>query len=294
MTITGHKRFIADNLPEDISLARGRKLSLARTLIMGIINVTPDSFSDGGSIATPFDAREVAIQMEIKGADIIDIGGESSRPGADPVPLDEEFRRVIPAIKAIRKETNILISIDTYKAEIASAAIEAGADIVNDISALRFDSKMAEVVNSKDVPVVLMHMLGTPRDMQKNPVYENCLNDIVDFFKDRIAYCEKHDIKRQKIILDPGIGFGKRLTDNLEILSNISSIKALGFPVLIGASRKSFINMINPSDKESNERLGGSIAAAIAAVLNGASIIRVHDVEETVEAVKVLEAIRES
>jgi dihydropteroate synthase len=296
MTIAGQKRSIADNLPEDISLANGRKLSLARPLIMGIINVTPDSFSDGdgSGIATPFKATEIAIRMLNEGADIIDIGGESTRPGADPVSLDEELRRVIPAIKAIREKTNILISIDTYKAETASAAIEAGADIVNDISALRFDSKMAEVVNSKDVPVVLMHMLGTPRDMQKNPVYENCLNDIVDFFKERIAYCEKHDIKRQKIILDPGIGFGKRLTDNLVIFSNISSIKALGFPVLIGASRKSFINMIYPSDKESNKRIGGSIAAAITAVLNGASIIRVHDVEETVEALKVLEAIRES
>jgi len=170
MTITGQKRSIADNLPEDISLANGRKLSLARPLIMGIINVTPDSFSDGGGsgITTPFKATEIAIRMQNEGADIIDIGGESTRPGADPVSLDEELQRVIPAIKAIREKTNILISIDTYKAETASAAIEAGADIVNDISALRFDSKMAEVVNSKDVPVILMHMLGTPRDMQKN------------------------------------------------------------------------------------------------------------------------------
>lgn len=293
-TLTGQKKDLADKLPDGILLANGHRLTLARPLIMGIINVTPDSFSDGGSIATPIKARETAIRMEAEGADIIDIGGESSRPGSDPVLLEEELHRVIPAIKAIRKETNIPISIDTYKAETARAAIDAGADIVNDISALRFDSKMAEIVSSENVPLILMHMLGTPRNMQINPVYENCLNDIVAFFKERIEYCERHDIKKQKIILDPGIGFGKRLIDNLVILSNIKSIKALGFPVLIGASRKSFINMIHPSDKESNKRIGGSIAAAITAVLNGASIIRVHDVEETVEAIKVLEAIKEN
>ncbi len=291
MTLTRQKRSIGTNLPDDISLADGCRLSLSKPLIMGIINVTPDSFS--GGLATPIEARDTAIRMEKEGADIIDIGGESSRPGAEPVSLEEELKRVIPAIEAIRKETQIPISIDTYKAKTAKAAIDSGANIVNDISALRFDPDMADLISSAKVPVVLMHMLGTPRDMQKNPTYKNCTNDIVDFFKERIDFCIRHDIKKQKIIIDPGIGFGKRLSDNLEILSQINSLNALGSPVLIGASRKSFINMIHPSDKASSKRIGGSIAAAITAVINGASIIRVHDVEETVEALKVLESIRE-
>lgn len=293
-TLTGQKRSNADKMPDVISLADGRKLSLSKPLVMGIINVTPDSFSDGGDIATSIEASRVAIKMEKEGADIIDIGGESTRPGAEPVSLDEEIKRVIPVIEAIRKETNIPISIDTYKAETAKVAIEAGADIVNDISALRFDPEMADLISLNNIPVVLMHMLGSPRDMQENPIYENCVNDIVDFFRERIDYCDRHNIKKQKIILDPGIGFGKRLSDNLEILSQINNINILGLPVLIGASRKSFINMIHPSDKASNQRIGGSIAAAVAAVINGASIIRVHDVEETVEALNVFEAIREN
>jgi len=293
-TLTGKNRSSADNLNEAISLADCRKLSLLKPLVMGIVNVTPDSFSDGGGVATPIKAKEVALRMEKDGADIIDIGGESTRPGAESVSLEEEIKRVIPAIEEIRKETNIPVSIDTYKAGTAKAAIDAGADIVNDISALRFDPEMADLISSKNVPVVLMHMLGSPGDMQHNPIYKNCLNDIVDFFRERIDYCDRHNIKKEKIILDPGIGFGKRLSDNLEILSQIKSINALGLPVLIGASRKSFINMIHPSDKASNQRIGGSIAAAVAAVINGASIIRVHDVEETVEALNVIEAIREN
>jgi len=292
-TLTGQQRSIAVKLSEEISLADGRRLSLHSPLVMGIINVTPDSFSDGGGIATPLEASKVAVKMEREGADIIDIGGESSRPGADPVSLEEELKRVIPAIKAIRKETDIPISIDTYKSKTAIAAIDAGADIINDISALRFDSEMIDVVSDKKVPVALMHMLGTPRNMQKNPEYENCVNDIVDFFVERIELCERHKIEKQKIILDPGIGFGKRLKDNLDILSNIMSFRELGPPVMIGASRKSFIDMIHPSDKASKKRLGGSISSAVSAVINGASIIRVHDVEETVEAIKILEAIRE-
>ncbi|MFQ6007871.1 MAG: dihydropteroate synthase [Candidatus Zixiibacteriota bacterium] len=277
-----------------ITVSSGRQLPLTRPLIMGILNVTPDSFSDGGRFINLTDAVAHALKMVDEGADIIDIGGESTRPGADPVSAEEEIRRVIPVIEMLKRETDIPISIDTYKASTAQAALEAGADIVNDVSALRFDSSMANLIASQKVPVVLMHMLGTPRDMQKNPHYENCVEEIAQFFVARIDFCIKSGIEKTKIILDPGIGFGKRLSDNLEILANLRRFKEFSLPLLVGVSRKSFIGMIHTSGCAADQRIGGSIAATVAAVINGADIVRVHDVAQTVEALKVLQAIRET
>jgi dihydropteroate synthase len=261
---------------------------------MGILNVTPDSFSDGGRFIAKDAAVEHALQMVADGADIIDIGGESTRPGAEPVGTEEEMRRVIPVIEMLRQETDAPISVDTYKATTAQAALAAGADMVNDVSALRFDNRMREVIASGKVPVVLMHMLGTPRDMQKNPHYEDCVGEIARFFAERIDYCIKNGIDRSQIILDPGIGFGKRLSDNLDILTHLRRFKEFSLPLLVGVSRKSFIGKIHPSGRPADQRLGGSIAAAVAAVNNGADIVRVHDVAPTVEALKVIQALKEA
>jgi len=284
--------------PEEIKrvlpLFGGRQLPLSRPLIMGVLNVTPDSFSNGGHFLAFPDAVEHALRMEQEEADIIDIGGESTRPGAEPVSAEEEMDRVIPVIQKLREQTDIPISIDTYKAVTAEAALEAGADMVNDISALRSDPEMAELIATKKVPLALMHMLGTPRDMQKSPRYDNCVEEIAQFFKERVDFCIKNGIDKSKLILDPGIGFGKRLCDNLEILSGLRSFKQFAFPLLVGVSRKSFIGMLHPVDSPSDRRLGGSLAAAVAAVINGADIVRVHDVAETVEALKVIQAIRET
>ncbi len=277
-----------------ILLADGRELSLAKPLVMGVLNVTPDSFSDGGQFESPKKAIDRALEIEQQGADMIDVGGESSRPGADPVSLDVELGRVVPVIEAIRHETKISISVDTYKAEVAKAAIEAGADVINDISALRFDPKMADLASEREVPVILMHMLGTPKDMQQNPKYVDCVSEIILFFRERLEFCEARGIERNRLIIDPGIGFGKRLEDNLSILAQIDHLKQMDLPLLIGASRKSFIEMLCPGDNKATDRLGGSIAAAAVAILGGADIIRVHDVRETVEAMGLIEAVKES
>jgi dihydropteroate synthase len=277
-----------------LPLPGGRQLPLSHPLIMGVLNVTLDSFSDGGHFLAFSDAVEHALRMEQEGADIIDIGGESTRPGAEPVSVEEEMERVIPVIHKLREQTDIPISIDTYKARTAEAALEAGADMVNDISALRFDPDMAKLIATKKVPLVLMHMLGTPRDMQTNPCYNNCVEEITQFFSERIDFCIKSGFDKSQLILDPGIGFGKRLSDNLEILSHLHSFKRFSLPLLIGVSRKSFIGMIHSVGSPAHERLGGSLAAVVAAVINGADIVRVHDVAETVEALKVIQAIRET
>ncbi len=276
-----------------IPLADGRELSLARPLVMGVLNVTPDSFSDGGRFAEPALAAEHALRMVHDSADIIDIGGESTRPGAEPVPVEQEIERVIPVITAIRRETDVPISIDTYKAKTAKAALEAGADIVNDVSALRFDPEMVRVVADHKVPLVLMHMLGSPRDMQKDPRYDDCIKEVSEFLDERAEFAVAHGVARSRIIVDPGLGFGKRLEDNIVILRDLKRFRSLGRPVLVGASRKSFISKLHPSDEPADRRLGGSLAAMTLAVLNGANIIRVHDVDQTVEALKVLEAVKE-
>ncbi len=274
-----------------LALSRGRQLNLSRPLVMGILNVTPDSFSDGNVFNCPELALERGLQIQEEGADIIDIGGESSRPGAIPIDSDEEQGRVLPVLKLIRKQTDIPISIDTYRSSTASMVIDEGADIINDISALRFDKLMGEVIAKNRVLAVLMHMLGTPSHMQVDPSYKNCIDEINNFFVERIDYAVKAGIDKSKIILDPGIGFGKRLSDNLEILARLREFRKEGLPLLIGASRKSFINMLNPIDKPPEERIGGSVAAAVTAVLHGASIVRVHDVKETVEALKLVQAV---
>ncbi len=277
-----------------IPLSGGRRLELSHPVVMGVLNVTPDSFSDGGHFVEIEEAIQHGLRMEREGAGIIDIGGESTRPGAESVPAEEEMERIIPVIEKLRQETDLPISIDTYKASTARAALEAGADMVNDVSALRFDPSMAELVAAQKVPLVLTHMLGTPRDMQDNPHYENCVEEIAQFFKERIDFCVRSGIEKTRLILDPGIGFGKRLTDNLEILSGLRRFKQFSLPLMVGPSRKRFIWMLHPIVVEVQQRLGGSIAAATAAVLNGADMVRVHDVAETVEALKVIQAIRET
>lgn len=276
---------------EKLSLPGGRHLDLARPLVMGIINATPDSFSDGGKYHDFKDAVTRAEQLIDEGADIIDIGGESSRPGSVSIHLDEELRRTIPVIEAIRQISNIPVSIDTTKSEVAQRAVDAGADMINDISALRFDKKMADVAAKFEGPIVLMHMLGTPRTMQAEPHYEDCIGDIGRFFEERLAFCDQNGIDRSRVILDPGIGFGKRLEDNLNIIRNFGQFSKFGCPLLMGASRKSFIAMITGITGNADKRIGGSLAALIYAIKAGCSILRVHDVAETVEAINVMRAI---
>jgi len=278
----------------EIRLPRGRQLSLGRPLVMGTLNVTPDSFSDGGRYNSRTAAIGHALEMEAEGADLIDIGGESTRPGAASVEAEEEIRRVLPVIEGIRKASDIAISVDTYKEATARAAIGAGADIVNDISALRFDPFMVELLAEKNVPVILMHMKGTPRDMQTNPHYDDCLTEIGEFFAERIAFATSHGIDESNIILDPGIGFGKRVEDNLAILAGLRRFRSFERPILVGASRKRFIEAMHPTGKRADQRLGGSIASVVAAVLNGADIVRVHDVDPTVEAIRIITAMGEA
>ena len=273
-----------------IGLPLGRTLDLQASVVMGILNVTPDSFSDGGSFSTVDSAVTRARQIIDDGASIIDIGGESSRPGAEPVSIDEEIRRVVPVIEAIRKVSQIAISIDTCKAEVAKAALSAGADIINDISALNFDPKMADLAAQTKAPLVLMHMLGTPRTMQDNPRYTDVVGQINEFFEERIAFAVSRGIATEKLILDPGIGFGKRPIDNVTILSRLREFHRHNLPLLVGASRKSFIGVLDSGAPVDN-RLGGSLAAAVRAAINGAAVIRVHDVRETVQALSVLKAV---
>ena len=268
---------------------KGNELKMKKPLIMGILNVTPDSFYDGGRYFEIEKAIERGKEMERYGADIIDVGGESSRPGSQPVSEKEEIERVLPVIKGLLNEVKIPISIDTYKSKVAEKALEEGASIVNDISALRFDERMVDVVREYKAGVVLMHMKGKPSDMQKNPYYEDTVGEIYDFLKRRIEFCEENGIERQQIVIDPGIGFGKRLIDNLLILKNLSQFLSLGRPILIGTSRKSFIGFLLNLPAE--ERLEGTIASVIISYLKGVSIFRVHDVKEIKRALEVAFAV---
>ena len=261
----------------------------SQTLIMGILNVTPDSFSDGGKFDTPEQAVAYAIKMIEDGAHIIDIGGESTRPGAKPVSLDEELNRTAPVIEAIRNQSDCIISIDTYKSEVAAGALDAGANMVNDISGFTFDEGMAPLVAEKEVPVVIMHIKGTPRDMQKEPYYDHLIREIKEYFTLQIASAKEAGIYDFNIILDPGIGFGKRLEDNFELIRELKQICAMGYPVLIGPSRKSFIGMV--LNLPVAERLEGTLASITAGVMNGARIIRVHDVIATHRTVTITEKI---
>lgn len=257
---------------------------------MGVLNVTPDSFYDGGRFLDTKEALKQGMKMAEDGADIIDVGGESSRPGSDPVSVEEELKRVIPVIEGLAKEIDIPISVDTYKSEVAKKALDSGASMVNDISALRFDSEMRKVIKDFDVPVVLMHIKGTPKNMQKNPYYDDLMGEITSYLKEAIIVAKNSGIDENKIIIDPGIGFGKRLEDNLEILKNLSFLKSLKKPILVGPSRKSFIGKI--LDLPEEKRLEGSLAALSVAVMNGANIVRVHDVKESKKVAKIVDSIK--
>jgi len=267
--------------------ARNYRINVPPIKIMGILNVTPDSFSDGGKYYTVENAVKRVHEMVREGADIIDIGGESSRPFSSPVSEEEELGRVIPVLENL-DDLKVPISIDTYKPRVAEEALKRGASIVNDIYGLRKEG-MAEVIKDYDSAVVIMHMKGEPKNMQLNPTYEDTVAEIIRFLRNRIEFAISKGIEEDKIIIDPGIGFGKRVKDNLVILKNLNSFKSLGKPILIGTSRKSFIGKILNLDVE--ERLEGTIASNIVAVLKGASIVRVHDVKENIRAIKIAEAI---
>jgi len=262
-----------------------------KTCLMGILNVTPDSFSDGGRHFDKASAIRRAYEMVEEGADIIDVGGESTRPGSEPVPLQEEIDRTIPVIEEISKKIKVPVSIDTYKAEVARRALDAGASIVNDISGLRFDPEMPKVVSQYKVPVVIMHIKGTPKDMQANPIYEALIPEITDYFRESIRLAVESGITEDKIIIDPGIGFGKTFDHNLEIIKNLREFTLLEKPLLVGVSRKAFIGKIL-GDAPVSERLEGSEAAAAISILNGANIIRVHDVKEMKKVALVADAIK--
>ncbi|MBD3182868.1 dihydropteroate synthase [Candidatus Poribacteria bacterium] len=260
-----------------------------RTLVMGILNVTPDSFSDGGKFNSVARAVEHARKMVEDGADIIDLGGESSRPGSLPVPEEVEIERVLPVIEKLVKFIDVPISIDTYKSPVARQALEAGATIINDISALRYDPDMASVAVDAGVPVILMHMKGTPRDMQRNPHYKSLIPEIISFFSERINFALKEGISHEQIIIDPGIGFGKTIDHNLEIIRRLRDFKVLDKPILMGTSRKSFIGKI--LDLQVEDRLEGTAATVVVSICNGADIVRVHDVKEIVKVARMTDAI---
>lgn len=261
---------------------------------MGVLNVTPDSFSDGGKFLEVNRAVEHAREMAQAGADIIDIGGESTRPGAALVSADEELRRVLPVIEQL---ADLVVSIDTTKAVIAEKALAAGARIVNDISALRFDPRMVEVIRDAGAGVVLMHMQGTPQTMQQNPRYKEVVTEVRLFLAERIAFAESHGLKKSQIAVDPGIGFGKTMEQNLQLLAHVSEFNSLGCTVLVGASRKSFIGkVLSPrglqQGREANKRLWGTAATVAWAVAQGARVMRVHDVPEMTDVVRTVEAVK--
>jgi len=272
-------------------LKRKRQFDLgARVLVMGVVNVTPDSFSDGGDFFSTEKAVGRAMELAREGADIIDIGGESTRPGAVEVGVEEELCRVIPVIEELAQKTDTILSIDTRKSRVAREAIRAGATIVNDVSALHHDPAIAGVAAEASAKLILMHMRGTPRDMQKDTVYTDLMNEIIGYLKGSIAQAQQAGVARDNIIIDPGIGFGKTVDHNLTILHRLRELTALGYPVCVGTSRKSFIgkvlNVSNPKD-----RLLGTIVTTALAVWAGARMVRVHDVKEAVAAVRMAESV---
>jgi dihydropteroate synthase len=295
-------KMIASDLRE-LLLNRSRDLFLlktprreicisSRTLVMGVINATPDSFSDGGAIPDERRGLQQAMMLVGEGADILDVGGESSRPCAKPVPLKEELRRVIPLIRLITKEINIPVSIDTVKAEVARQAIEAGAEIVNDITALRGDRRMARVAASSGAAVILMHMRGNPSTMQKGSLsYASLIGEIIDFLEHRMEVACSAGIPRENLLIDPGIGFGKTSDDNLRLLNHLGAFKAIGLPICMGVSRKAFTGKITGVDVPA-KRIEGTAAAVTAAILNGANMIRVHDVAFMKRVAAMADAIR--
>jgi dihydropteroate synthase len=280
--------------PERRVLSWGRRSMdfRRRIYVMGILNCTPDSFYPGSRLSGTEAALEAARSMIAAGADILDVGGESTRPGSDDVPVEQELARVIPVLQGIRQQSDVLLSIDTRKTEVAREALQAGADMVNDVSALRHNRPLAELVAGSGVPVVLMHMRGEPKTMQAHPHYEDTIAEITSELRDSVDFACAAGIDPGKIILDPGIGFGKRVQDNLLIIKQLASFRSLGFPVLIGLSRKSFLGEVTGEAVEG--RLNATVAANALAMLNGADIVRVHDVPEAVQTARVVEAVREA
>ncbi|SPD73963.1 7,8-dihydropteroate synthase [uncultured Desulfobacterium sp.] len=269
----------------------GHTLNLGqRTHVMGILNVTPDSFSDGGRYLEEEKAVAHGIKMAVDGADIIDVGGESTRPFSKKISVDEEVDRVIPVIEALSGQISIPISIDTYKAAVAREAIKAGAVIINDISALRFDPDMVSVAADSEVPLVLMHMKGTPENMQENPVYSDVIAEIVGFLNSASEAAVKAGVKEEMIILDPGIGFGKTLNHNLQIIRGLNRFLEAGRPIMLGVSNKAFLGQI--LDAGPHQRDVGTMAAIACAVINGANIVRVHNVKKAADTVRVADAIK--
>lgn len=260
-----------------------------RVHIMGILNLTPDSFYDGSRYLKPEEALRQAERMVEEGADFIDIGAESTRPGSKPISAQEEIARLKPILSLVKKRLKIPISCDTYKSEVADFALKEGCVIINDISALQFDRKMAKLLAQRDAYCILMHIKGRPKTMQKNPQYKDLMGEIYHYLKERIEFAQREGIKEERIIIDPGIGFGKRLEDNYEIIRRLKELKGLGKPILLGPSRKSFIGLTLNLPVE--ERLEGSLSACVLATINGVNILRVHDVKETKRAVKMAEAI---
>ena len=265
-----------------------------RVNVMGVVNVTPDSFSDGGRFLAPDAALAQARRLIAEGADILDIGAESTRPGSDPVSAQDEIARAVPLIEAIRAESPIPISIDTMKPEVARAAVAAGANIWNDVAALGFAPQGPQVAAELGCEVVLMHMQGEPRTMQAEPRYDDVVAEVTAFLAARAEAARSAGVAREKIWLDPGIGFGKTLAHNLALLANLDALVALGFPVLLGVSRKSFIAAVHPPAKLAQDRLAGSLACALKGAEAGVAAVRVHDVAESVQALKVWRAIADA
>lgn len=266
-------------------------LNLPTPSVMGVLNVTPDSFSDGGRYADLDSARRQAERMALAGASIIDIGGESTRPGADPVSESEEIERVIPVIDAVRSVSDVVISIDTSKPAVMRAAVSSGAGIINDVMALQEAGALAAAADL-GVAVCLMHMQGRPRTMQASPHYDDVVTEVGDFLSKRINHCVAAGIDRDRIMIDPGFGFGKTRTHNIELLANLRQLTHMGLPMLVGLSRKATLGEL--TGKEVTDRMPASVAAAVIAVLNGASIVRAHDVGETVDALRVVTAVMEA
>ena len=274
----------------EIKLKDGRRIALGRrTVVVGVLNITPDSFSDGGVNFDPQRAIDNGLRMEGEGADIIEIGGESTRPGAAAVPVKEELSRVLPVIRGLAARLGIPISVDTYKSEVASAVIDEGASLLNDVSALRFDPLVADVAARERVPLVLMHMRGEPATMQKIAPSSNIFLEIERDLKAALTEAEERGVSRDQIIFDPGIGFGKTLDQNLAIINCLDRFESLGIPIMIGTSRKSFIGRL--TGRPEDERIFGTAASVATAVIRGAHIVRVHDVKEMVEIVRVTDAI---
>jgi len=269
----------------------GKSLNLNRVAIMGVLNITPDSFSDGGLFLDTDQAVAHGERMAADGADIIDIGGESSRPGADVISTVQELDRVMPVIERLSRLLDCPVSIDTYKPEVMQAAVGAGAGLINDINALQAPGAL-EMAAKLDVPVCLMHMQGTPETMQKEPSYEHVTTEVKTFFGDRISACTEAGLKQDQLLIDPGFGFGKSVTHNLDLLRNLWQFKDFGLPILAGLSRKSFIGKILGTPV--NRRLSASLALALVAVQNGATLLRVHDVAETYDAIRITEAVADS